>query len=274
MIENGDSVAENGQPTPGNRSGVLTWLGTHKISAVLLAVLTIIIAMIAFSPSEPAQAQSTAPATMAQPSAPAITEDSPAFDCRVDGNHLCGPNNSNGATPGYYQDGALYADWDHARWMAYGMRVALDGPAMAPAAAVTVAATPDGPIVGDPGFSANDTLPRHLDIPPAQAQDDQAPAQDDPYGAQAQAPAGPDRTAPSGAASQPDAPQATGGSGSGSASGTLDPAMISQLLQMAGGSAGSGNVDSGQIMQLLSQMDPAQLQQLLGMARQACQVIK
>lgn len=249
------AALRHGKITPVIASALIA---AGSLSATLaIAVVAVVVAL--FSGSTPTEAASVAPAALATPTptpTPTIQEDDPAWDCTRMGNLICGPGNSNGVTPGLYQDGHLIMDWAHLQ---------PNQPAAQPVS--------DGPIIGDPGFSANDTLPRHLDIPPAQAQDDQAQAQDDPYGAQAQAPAGPDRPAPSGAASQPDAPQATGGSGSGSASGTLDPAMISQLVQMAGGSAGSGNVDSGQIMQLLSQMDPAQLQQLLGMARSACQAI-
>lgn len=32
----------------------------------------------------------------------APAEDSPAFDCRVHGNQICGPNNSQGVPAGYY----------------------------------------------------------------------------------------------------------------------------------------------------------------------------
>ena len=31
-----------------------------------------------------------------------IMEDDPRWDCRTMGNHVCGPNNSQGVAPGYY----------------------------------------------------------------------------------------------------------------------------------------------------------------------------
>ena len=43
---------------------------------------------------------------MSHPQAPfdttttVIEEDSPAWDCRVDGNRICGPDNAQGVTPG------------------------------------------------------------------------------------------------------------------------------------------------------------------------------
>lgn len=39
-------------------------------------------------------------------------EDSPEFDCRVDGNAICGPDNAQGAMPGQYQGGKL-VPWPH-----------------------------------------------------------------------------------------------------------------------------------------------------------------
>ena len=56
---------------------------------------------------------------MSHPQAPVdttttvIEEDSPAWDCRVDGNRICGPDNAQGVTPGDYSDpncwpGAIY----------------------------------------------------------------------------------------------------------------------------------------------------------------------
>ncbi len=51
---------------------------------------------------------STAPAI----AAPAVTEDSPAWDCIFDGNRICSPTNAHGAAPGCYNDrGALVAPW-------------------------------------------------------------------------------------------------------------------------------------------------------------------
>ena len=32
------------------------------------------------------------------------TEDDPAFDCRIHGNRICGPGNSQGVPPGQYRD--------------------------------------------------------------------------------------------------------------------------------------------------------------------------
>lgn len=44
--------------------------------------------------------------------APAVPEDSPAFDCIFDGNRVCGPNNAQGAAAGCYNDrAALVAPW-------------------------------------------------------------------------------------------------------------------------------------------------------------------
>lgn len=46
-------------------------------------------------------------------SADVISDDSPAFDCRFMGNHICGPGNDQGVKPGWYGDmdcwpGAVY----------------------------------------------------------------------------------------------------------------------------------------------------------------------
>lgn len=41
-----------------------------------------------------------------------VEEDTPGWDCSRMGNRICGPNNSNRATPGIYdQDGQLIAKW-------------------------------------------------------------------------------------------------------------------------------------------------------------------
>ena len=34
-----------------------------------------------------------------------MTEDSPGWDCRMDGNQICGPGNAQGVAPGYYGQG-------------------------------------------------------------------------------------------------------------------------------------------------------------------------
>lgn len=42
-----------------------------------------------------------------------IQEDDPQFDCQTMGNRICGPSNTNGATPGIYaSNGKLIATWD------------------------------------------------------------------------------------------------------------------------------------------------------------------
>jgi hypothetical protein len=40
-----------------------------------------------------------------------ITEDSPAWDCRTDGNHICGPHNAQGVAPGLYRGFDLISPW-------------------------------------------------------------------------------------------------------------------------------------------------------------------
>lgn len=35
------------------------------------------------------------------------TEDSPEWSCVDDGNHICGPNNSEGVPPGHYDEGGV-----------------------------------------------------------------------------------------------------------------------------------------------------------------------
>ena len=42
---------------------------------------------------------------------PGHVEDDPGWNCTVDGNHVCGPDNGNGVTPGRYVDGALAEPW-------------------------------------------------------------------------------------------------------------------------------------------------------------------
>ncbi len=54
------------------------------------------------------------PAVACTPSAkadPAITEDSPNWNCATQGNHICGPSNPDGLAPGLYRDGALVKRW-------------------------------------------------------------------------------------------------------------------------------------------------------------------
>ena len=38
-------------------------------------------------------------------------EDDPRYSCTVAGNHICGPNNNNGAPAGLYLDGELIQPW-------------------------------------------------------------------------------------------------------------------------------------------------------------------
>lgn len=40
-----------------------------------------------------------------------VSEDSPAWRCAVNGNHVCGPGNSEGADAGCYRDGVLAVEW-------------------------------------------------------------------------------------------------------------------------------------------------------------------
>ena len=45
-----------------------------------------------------------------------IQEDSPSYDCRTSGNHICGPGNSNGVRAGLYSaknNGHLIITWRH-----------------------------------------------------------------------------------------------------------------------------------------------------------------
>ena len=42
---------------------------------------------------------------------PGHEEDDPGWNCVVDGNHVCGPDNGNGVTPGRYVDGTLVDPW-------------------------------------------------------------------------------------------------------------------------------------------------------------------
>lgn len=45
---------------------------------------------------------------------PAVTEDDPGWDCRTNGDFVCGPTNAQGVAAGLYRDGALVAVWDPA----------------------------------------------------------------------------------------------------------------------------------------------------------------
>lgn len=40
-------------------------------------------------------------------------EDEIGFDCRTQGNHICGPANQDGITPGLYRNGVILELWDH-----------------------------------------------------------------------------------------------------------------------------------------------------------------
>lgn len=52
-----------------------------------------------------------APPAQAEPST-TIQEDDPAWDCTMDGDHVCGPENSNHVPPGLYdQGGVLVTAW-------------------------------------------------------------------------------------------------------------------------------------------------------------------
>lgn len=58
-------------------------------------------------------------ASMAFAAAPAqadspVTEDDPRWDCRVMGDDICGPGNSNGVEPGLYVAGHLASPWPRA----------------------------------------------------------------------------------------------------------------------------------------------------------------
>jgi hypothetical protein len=58
--------------------------------------------------------QTTAVVTKAYtgPTPPVITEDTPGFDCRYNGNHICGPGNSNHVKAGLYnRNGKLALTW-------------------------------------------------------------------------------------------------------------------------------------------------------------------
>ena len=40
-----------------------------------------------------------------------IQEDDAAWDCRIMGDEVCGPNNSNGVAPGWYVEGVIFQPW-------------------------------------------------------------------------------------------------------------------------------------------------------------------
>lgn len=42
---------------------------------------------------------------------PPAQEDDPWWDCRVDGNRICGPSNVQGVPAGMYAGGVLVTDW-------------------------------------------------------------------------------------------------------------------------------------------------------------------
>jgi hypothetical protein len=272
VVENKDQAAGE---RPGRLARVFTWLGLHKITAVMVAAaLAVIVMVIAGGSSAPVDATTVAPATQAAPTAPVIAEDSPAWDCRTMGNGLCGPGNANGATPGYYRGGKLYADWEHAQWMAYGMQVAITaGGSQAPA-------QPTAQTVSDNGSDGSDATPVYPVVVADGPQHYDATG--DPRSESAQQPrtqpqAQPQAVVQPQAQAEPQAqsvvaPQAQP-QASGSGSVQLDPAMISQLMQMAQGASSGDSVDTGQLAGLLSQLDPDTLKALLPLARQACQVI-
>ena len=279
VVENGDPSAGN---TPGRLARVLTWLAAHKISAVVLAILAIVAVMITASPSAPAQAESTAPATVAAPTAPVITEDSPQWNCTTMGNGLCGPGNTNGATPGYYRGGRLYADWEHAQWMAYGLQVAAQPqPQAQPSALVqTVSANssdssdvPIYPVTVVPGSHPYDATgdPRSESAQQSQRPAAEPQAQPQPV-TQAQPQAKPQAQPQAVTQAHPDGSAVTGQG--------LDSAALTRLLTQAQSarsgqdSAAGGSLSGAQIESLLSQLDPDTLNSLLSVARQACQVLR
>lgn len=45
---------------------------------------------------------------------PAVTEDDPGWDCRVQGDRVCGPTNDQGMPAGLYSNGSLVAAWEPA----------------------------------------------------------------------------------------------------------------------------------------------------------------
>lgn len=49
--------------------------------------------------------------TAAPAQASPIQEDDPRWDCRVNGDSICGPGNSNGVAPGLYTAGRLTSPW-------------------------------------------------------------------------------------------------------------------------------------------------------------------
>lgn len=46
--------------------------------------------------------------------APVVQEDDPGWDCRVDGDRVCGPTNVQGVPAGLYAGGQLVAPWEPA----------------------------------------------------------------------------------------------------------------------------------------------------------------
>ncbi|GAS98822.1 uncharacterized protein RMCC_5787 [Mycolicibacterium canariasense] len=54
------------------------------------------------------------PAIITAHAAPTIQEDDPDWDCRVDGDRVCGPTNTQGVATGLYRDGQLAVKWDQA----------------------------------------------------------------------------------------------------------------------------------------------------------------
>lgn len=193
-------------------------------------VVGLLVAVVTLTPGQ------TEPAHVAQ--AAIVQEDSPAWDCRTMGNHLCGPGNSNGVVPGFYQDGKLYADWDHAQWMAYGLaqQASQAQPVKLAAHTSTPGDSPDNPAVLQPipGSGGGATEP----------QTDLQPQTEQP---------------------QPETKHAQPQARAESQAQSVD---VSQLLQSAKGG------DVSQLQDLLSQLDPETVRELLPLARQACQAIQ
>lgn len=62
--------------------------------------------------TEPTTATVVHKAYKQPPAPPIITEDSPGFDCRYNGNHICGPGNSNHVKAGLYnRNGKMALTW-------------------------------------------------------------------------------------------------------------------------------------------------------------------
>lgn len=79
---------------------------------VTLGVAVLVAALGAAALADPQLDENRMPMSHVTVTQTAITEDTPAWDCRVNGNRVCGPHNAQDVTPGCYNDAAeLVAAW-------------------------------------------------------------------------------------------------------------------------------------------------------------------